>query len=227
MSKEAAVRPRSPIAGVAVGAAGLALLGIGAPLLLVVLISPHTPVGCGPRGGSSDGQIVAVAAGPAARNLTAGQRRNAAAIITTGRRRRLPDQAIVVALAVASQESRFTNYANDGRGGDLVWSQAGIARSLSLPHEAVGSDHGSLGVFQQQWPWWGSMRELMTPAIAAGKFYDSLTQVPGWDSMPVTVAAQRVQRSAYPSAYADDEPLARRLLAVPGVTAAALPKGMP
>src|SRR3954452_8673719 len=30
--------------------------------------------------------------------------------------------------------------------------------------------------------------------------------------MPVTVAAQQVQRSAFPAAYADDEPLARALL---------------
>ena len=45
----------------------------------------------------------------------------------------------------------------------------------------------------------------MNPAIAAGKFYDALQQVPGWQGMPVTVAAQRVQRSAFPDAYADDE----------------------
>ena len=143
------MRPRSGIAAVALGAAGLALLGITALFLLAVLIDPPNPAGCDPGvSPGNEGQVLAAAAGSHARNLTAGQRRNAAAIIATGRQRHLPDQAIVVALAVASQESRFTNYANDGRGGDLIRSQAGIDRSLSLPHEAVGSDHGSLGVFR-------------------------------------------------------------------------------
>jgi endonuclease/exonuclease/phosphatase family metal-dependent hydrolase len=64
------------------------------------------------------------------------------------------------------------------------------------------------------------MRDLMNPTAAAGKFYDALGRVPGWASMPVTVAAQRVQRSAFPGAYADDEPLARTLLA--GSTSAPL-----
>lgn len=86
------------------------------------------------------------------------------------------------------------------------WSNDGA------PHEAVGTDHGSLGIFQQQWPSWGSMRDLMDPAASAGTFYDALTKVPGWQALPVTVAAQSVQSSAYPAAYADDEPLARRLL---------------
>ena len=62
----------------------------------------------------------------------------------------------MIALATASQESGFTNYANDGRGSDLAFDQLGIERSLLLPHEAVGTDHGSVGVFQQQWPWWGN-----------------------------------------------------------------------
>src|SRR3954464_1896379 len=50
--------------------------------------------------------------------LTPVQLANAGAVITEGRRRQLPAQAVVIALAVVSQESRFTNYANDGRGSD-------------------------------------------------------------------------------------------------------------
>ena len=145
-------------------------------------------------------------------SLDTRQRATAAIVINEGRRLRVPTQGIVVALAVANQESRFLNYANDGRGGDLSPGQGGIERSLGLPHEAVGTDHGSLGVFQQQWPWWGSMSDLMNPALAAEKFYRALLKVSGWQSMPVTVAAQRVQRSAFPSRYADDEALARSIL---------------
>ena len=52
--------------------------------------------------------------------------------------------------------------------------------------------------------------ELMNPATSAQKFYAALVEVPGWEPMPVTRAAQAVQRSAYPDAYADDEALALR-----------------
>lgn len=156
--------------------------------------------------------VAGLAAIPTAAELDAKQRSHAATIIRVGRARGVAEQGIVIALATALQESRLGVYANDGLGGDLAPDQRGIAASLRLPHDAVGSDHGSLGIFQQQWPWWGSMRDLMDPATSAGLFYDALARVPGWQVLPVTVAAQSVQKSAYPEAYADDEPLARRLL---------------
>jgi murein DD-endopeptidase MepM/ murein hydrolase activator NlpD len=176
------------------------------------------PCGTGPAGATGS---VLPAGAAAVGGLSTAQLANAGAVIAEGRRRQVPPQAVVIALAVASQESHFTIYANDGRGGDLAYFQLGVDASLSLPHEAVGTDHGSLGVFQQQWPWWGTMPDLMDPARSAGKFYDALLQVPGWQRMPVTVAAQTVQRSAYPDAYADDEGLARRLLGTAGTATTA------
>jgi murein DD-endopeptidase MepM/ murein hydrolase activator NlpD/endonuclease/exonuclease/phosphatase family metal-dependent hydrolase len=184
------------------------LVIVGSSLVFLdVLVPSGDSAGCG------EGQAVGtVGLASDVQELTSTQRGNAARVIEEGRRRHLPERAIVIALAVASQESHFLNYANDGEGGDLDLTQLGIERSLQLPHDAVGTDHGSLGVFQQQWPWWGTMRELMDPAQAASKFYTALLTVPGWASLPLTVAAQRVQQSAYPSTYADDEPLARALL---------------
>ncbi len=155
---------------------------------------------------------VTLAGGGARADLSLDQLANAATVVEVGNLLGVPRRGIVVALAVASQESRFLNYANDGLGGDLAPDQWGIAASLNLPHQAVGTDHGSLGIFQQQWPWWGSMTDLMDPATAAEKFYDALLEVAGWEGMPVTVAGQAVQRSALPFAYADDEALARSLL---------------
>ena len=134
-------------------------------------------------------------------------------MVDAGRAERIPVRGIVIALAVASQESGFKVYANDGHGGDLAPDQRGVAASLELAHDAVGSDHGSLGLFQQQWPWWGSLGDLMDPATSARIFYTALLKVPRWQDLPLTVAAQRVQRSAYPNAYADDESLARRIYA--------------
>jgi murein DD-endopeptidase MepM/ murein hydrolase activator NlpD/endonuclease/exonuclease/phosphatase family metal-dependent hydrolase len=207
---------RRRIAVVAVLATAGAL-GIGFILVLGAMMGAQED-----DSGCSDlaGPVLPVSASKAG-GLSSSQLANAGAVIAEGRRRGVPAQAVVIALAVAGQESHFTNYANDGRGSDLDFFQRGIEASLALPHEAVGSDHGSLGVFQQQWPWWGSMADLMNPARAAGKFYAALLKVPGWQGMPVTVAAQAVQRSAFPDAYADDEALARQLLggteAVPAV----------
>lgn len=152
---------------------------------------------------------------------------HAATIVRIGQERGLPDQAIRIALAVASQESRFRNYANNGTG-QLGADQRDVSRSLAYPHDAVGRDHGSVNVFQQQYPWWGTLDELMNPEYAAGKFYDTLITVTGWEQLPLTTAAQRVQRSAFPNAYAQWEPLADELLtALTGRTTpvAGLPAG--
>jgi hypothetical protein len=206
---------KTAVVVIALVVTGLALL-VGIPLLLVMVI-----LGSGP--GSLDRACPApVTTMPAVGNppmqpaletqLGQTQLANVAVIIAEGTAQGVPRRGIVVALAVASQESGFRNYANDGKGGDLHASQRGIQGSLNLPHEAVGTDHGSLGVFQQQWPWWGTMTELMTPAIAARKFYQALVKVPEWQQLPVTVAGQAVQRSAYPDAYADDQALALALL---------------
>src|SRR3954470_9000013 len=155
---------------------GVALLGFGVLVVGFVFVvgammgslpSTSSSGGCGADLSATGAALDVLGVG----GLTSSQLANADAIITEGRNRRIPVQGVVIALAVASQESHFTNYANDGRGGDLSIFQRGIEESLSLPHEAVGSDHGSLGVFQQQWPWWGSMPDLMNPRLAAGKFY--------------------------------------------------------
>lgn len=144
-------------------------------------------------------------------NLTAAQTTNAAQVFTTGRKMGVKEKGIVIALAVASQESGFKVYANDGTG-ELKPDQKGIDASLALPHDAVGNDHGSLGIMQQQWPWWSpTMAQLMDPASSSRLFYDALLQVNGWESMEITEAAQAVQKSGHSGAYADDAALAQRL----------------
>ena len=115
----------------------------------------------------------------------------------------LPEQAYVVALATALQESHLRVYAN--------W---GVPESFNYTYDLVGQDHDSVGIFQQRPSMgWGSVADCMDPASSARIFYQALQQVPGWESMPVTVAAQSVQVSAFPDLYADDEWLARELVA--------------
>jgi cell wall-associated NlpC family hydrolase len=119
--------------------------------------------------------------------LTASQVSNAQVIYETGVSMGLPQQAEIIAIATARQESDLENI-----------------------------DYGtsdSLGLFQQRpSQGWGSPAQILQPAYAATKFYDALVQVPGWQSLPVTVAAQAVQHSAAPDAYAQWQSLAQALV---------------
>jgi hypothetical protein len=135
------------------------------------------------------------------------QMANAATVTAVGVRLEMPDQAVVVALATAFQESKLRN----------------------LPHLGGGNDHDSVGLFQQRpSQGWGSAEDIADPRYAAERFYLALRQVEGWQEMRVTDAAQRVQRSAYPEAYekwADDAGvLATALLGdAPGAVACMAP----
>ena len=109
------------------------------------------------------------------------QRENATTIVQVGVALAVPERGLVVALAAAMQESRLHN----------------------LGHLGAKNDRDSLGLFQQRPSMgWGSAAQVTDPIYAATAFYLALQSVPGWDSMAVTVAAQRVQRSAFPNAYA-------------------------
>ena len=124
---------------------------------------------------------------PRAAALSEEQMRNAAIIIGTGQQMKVPPRGWVVAIATALQESNLINL------GDL----------------GTHNDHDSLGLFQQRPSMgWGTPAQVLDPAYAARKFYEHLLAVRGWQAMALTDAAQAVQRSAYPDAYAKHEPLA-------------------
>jgi hypothetical protein len=118
--------------------------------------------------------------------LDTDQAASSTTIAAVGKRLGLPDHAVTVALAAALQESRLHN----------------------LPY----GDRDSLGLFQQRpSQGWGTATEILTPSYAAAAFFRALTRVDGWATLPITVAAQRVQRSDTPTAYAQWEPEARTL----------------
>lgn len=109
------------------------------------------------------------------------QMRNAREIIKAGQQMKLPPRAWVIALATASQESNMVNL------GDL----------------GSANDHDSLGLFQQRpSSGWGSASQVRDPNYSAKSFYRALKQVSGWKTMSLTDAAQKVQVSAFPDAYA-------------------------
>jgi hypothetical protein len=120
---------------------------------------------------------------------------NAAIIAQVGRDRGLPERAVVIALATAQQESRLRN----------------------LDY----GDRDSLGLFQQRpSQGWGTETQVQDPVYAAGKFYDWLVTVPGWETGRLTDVAQAVQRSGYPELYQQHEAMAVELTATlaPGAT---------
>ncbi|MDL5160483.1 C40 family peptidase [Actinomycetospora termitidis] len=173
--------------GLLVGSAVTAyLLFLAAPLILVtVLISG----GLGAAGSTCDGPGgTAAGTDGTGAALNGGDQLAYAQLITSiVAGRGLPQQAAVVAIATAAQESRL--------------GQAGMNTAV---------DHDSLGLFQQRpSAGWGSPAQVKDPTYATNKFLDGLVGIGGWATMPVTKAAQTVQRSAFPDAYAQWEAQAR------------------
>jgi hypothetical protein len=98
--------------------------------------------------------------------------------------RDLPPRALTIALATALQESDLANI-------DY-------------------GDRDSLGVFQQRpSQGWGTPEQILDPVYSTNTFYDALVKVEGYQDMAVTEAAQAVQRSAFPDAYAQHETRSR------------------
>jgi len=113
---------------------------------------------------------------------------NATTIAAVVAREGLPPRALTVALATAFQESNLRN----------------------LDY----GDRDSVGLFQQRpSQGWGNRADLLRPEFATTAFLRELRRVEGWQSMRVTEAAQAVQRSAGPEAYAKWEARSRVLAA--------------
>ncbi len=122
-------------------------------------------------------------------DLTIEQAENATLISAIGVSRGLPARAVSIALATAYQESKIRN----------------------LTH----GDRDSLGLFQQRpSQGWGTTEQVRDPYHATNAFYDALVKIPGYKTMRITEAAQKVQRSGFPEAYEDHAPDARTLASV-------------
>lgn len=101
-------------------------------------------------------------------------------------------------------------------------------------HNLDYGDRDSLGVWQQRPSMgWGSRAQVRDVTYAASSFFKGaggnagLLDLKGWETMPVTVAAHKVQRNAYPNAYAKFEDDARRLVAAYGGVSAPAKKDTP
>jgi murein DD-endopeptidase MepM/ murein hydrolase activator NlpD len=129
-------------------------------------------------------------------DLNEDQLANARTVITVGETLKVPSRGLVVAIAAAMQESGLRNL-----------------------HYG---DRDSQGLFQQRpSAGWGTNGEVTDPSYAARAFFggpksptdnSGLLDIRRWKSMAVWEAAQRVQRSAFPLAYARHEALATRVV---------------
>lgn len=119
-------------------------------------------------------------------SLSHEQARNSAIIVAASYQHGLSEQAAVIALATAWQESGLRNL-NYG-------------------------DRDSLGLFQQRPSYgWGTEEEIMDPWYSSGRFYEELVKFPDWETTDVNDIAQKVQRSGHPEAYRQHETNARAL----------------
>lgn len=114
------------------------------------------------------------------------QGRWASLMAAIAQRRGLPPRATTIAIATAFQESKV--------------------------HNIDYGDRDSVGLFQQRpSQGWGTTEEIMDPHHAIGAFYDALVKVDDYESIAINDAAQLVQRSGFPQAYAQHEEYARAL----------------
>lgn len=200
----------------------LGLIGAGTTAVLLSVAGVGSVSGgqCTPQGGMQavvDGALPQDVVG-----YSDAQLRNAAVIIQLANDRGVGVQGARVALITAMQESNLRNLANEGKftypaGGSSVmtpgeWQtvREQVKLSLTLPNDGTApGDWDSIGAFQGRlsagWGGTGTTEEqvanLLNVSYTAGRFFDALEAVDGWQDMRPTVAAQRVQRSAFPDAY--------------------------
>jgi hypothetical protein len=111
-----------------------------------------------------------------------------ATIAGVAARMSLPTQALTIAYATSYQESKWENLS--------------------------GGDRDSVGIFQQRTSeGWGPTADLEVPSYATTKFFDALVKVPNYTTIPVSTAAQDVQKSADGSAYEQWVPQGQQLAA--------------
>lgn len=162
------------------------MLGAGGVyVLMTTMLSSGTDSAI--LGGNSSSCSVTVRSPASTASLDQEQVANAKTIVQVGASLSVPPRGFVIAIATALQESNLRNI-----------------------HYG---DRDSVGLFQQRpSAGWGTVAELTDPSTSARKFYEALLKVSNWQAMPLTQAAQAVQRSAFPLAYAKWETLSQTLV---------------
>jgi peptidoglycan DL-endopeptidase CwlO len=109
---------------------------------------------------------------------------NNARIVTASAERMAGAEGAVIAVMVGYTESGLRVLGNPA------------VNAGGVPVQGNGSDHDSVGIFQQRSSW-GSAAQRLDPVLSTGLFVARLIVDPGWRSKQPWVAAQDVQASAY------------------------------
>lgn len=210
----------------AVGAAAAVLLAPGAAALGVATLV--SPAAAGSGSCMWDGQATSSlgASGPVPVGLTATnmhgetvtlnkqQLTRAATIIAVGNHQQIPARGQLIAIMTALTESSLRVLSNT----------SAYPHSADIPNDGDGSDHDSVGLFQQRpAAGWGTVENLMDPVWSSRAFYGGpngpnhgsprgLLDIDGWQSKDPGAASQAVQVSAYPDRYAVNQPIAKKVL---------------
>lgn len=227
-----------------------ASIGFVVPALLAVLAG-GTLISLGGVGGlaaeeieMSEADSACIVGGDGGGAVTASQSEYVRSIVGVGKDLGVSKKGQIVAVMVALAESGLKSHANGGKNdfdfdiggpkGTQWWLDTVKKHSMKLPHDAVGNDADSVGLFQQRpsagWANTGDFKaeddpetainRLMNPEFSARAFYGGpggvpnpgLLDVDGWENMEPTKAAQKVQGSDFPFAYAPWENKATELV---------------
>ncbi|KAI0103171.1 peptidase M23B [Nemania sp. FL0031] len=128
------------------------------------------------------------------------QSRNAAAAIGEVRAEGLNRQACLAVISTALQESTLHIYANNA-----------VPESLNYPHDIVGGDQDSVGMFQQRPEWYPDIAKDMSAAGSTSQFLAAMVTIPGWQTMEISALDQAVQKAEAGNLYAQRIPLATQV----------------
>ncbi|KAK2612677.1 hypothetical protein QQS21_001294 [Conoideocrella luteorostrata] len=138
--------------------------------------------------------------------LDATQSKYATGIIAQSKKDGVGAHGCQAAIATALTESSLIMYANKG-----------VPASLNYPHDRVGSDHDSIGLFQQRASIYKNIKCDMDAACSAGQFFTEMKRIKGWQNIAVGTLCQKVQRSAYPDRYNKFVPTAQKVCKAGGL----------
>nr|WP_245354807.1 M23 family metallopeptidase [Brachybacterium sacelli] len=195
-------------------APSLALVGVG------VVMNPAVTTSCTVAGtnvtvGDVPDELEVTTANGETFTLNNTQLTHAATIIETGTGiDGITRDGLVIALMAALTESTLRMLSNTST----------YPESADFPNDGDGSDNDSLGLFQMRpQSGWGTVANLMDPVYQARAFFGGpdgpnhpsprgLLDIPGWEDMDKSEAAQAVEVSAHPDRYRNYEPVAETIL---------------
>lgn len=137
---------------------------------------------------------------------------NAKTIDQTAAKLGLSGTASKIAIVAAMGESSLINI-------DSGDEASGVTNS-------DGSATRSKGLFQQQTPWWGTVKEIMNPEYATTSFLlganhkgtsQGLVTVSGWETGEITQVIHKVQANADPNHYAASYAPAEQVITEAGI----------